>query len=476
MATKVILPQLGQTMEEGTIVEWLVSEGDTVGRGDVLFTVESDKAVLEVESRAKGVLRKVLVEAGVKVPVLTLVGVIAKPDEDIEEILAGGGDEPAPAADAPAEESTPAAASAPEPAATTSAPAAPAPVATVHEGGRIFSSPRARKLAAEEGVALAMVAGSGPEGRIVERDVIAYIEAEPPATPLARKLAAELGIALSSVAALGERISEDDVRAAAASKPAAGPAAAPVAGAAGPLSPLTVAVPLPPAEGELMPISRVREVTAERMFGSTSTTASFTIMTEVDATEFVAVRTKLKNAYAKELGFNIGYNDLLAKIVARCLVEYPYMNVRLEGDGIRQLEHVNVGLAVDTERGLVVPVLRDADKTSLKTLASDFRELVDRGRKGRLSPDDMTGGTFTITNLGMFGIDQFTPVINLPEAAILGVGRIKPVPSVVDGQIVARSKMWMSLTLDHRLVDGAPAARFLQTIASYVEEPYLLLG
>ena len=475
MATKVILPQLGQTMEEGTIVEWLVNEGDPVGRGDVLFTVESDKAVLEVESRSKGVLRKVLVEAGVKVPVLTLVGVIAKTDEDIEEILAGGGDEPAPAADASVEESAPAAASAPEPAAASSAAAAPAPVATVHEGGRIFSSPRARKLAAEEGVALAMVAGSGPEGRIVERDVIAYLEAEPAATPLARRLAAELGIALSSVTASGERISEDDVRAAA-SKPAAAPSAAPVTGSAGPLSPLTVAVPLPPAEGELMPISRVREVTAERMFGSTSTTASFTIMTEVDATEFVAVRTKLKNAYAQELGFNIGYNDLLAKIVARCLVEFPYMNVRLEGDGIRQLEHVNVGLAVDTERGLVVPVLRDADKTPLKTLAGDFRGMVDKARKGRLSPDDMTGGTFTITNLGMFGIDQFTPVINLPEAAILGVGRIKPVASVVDGQIVARQKMWLSMTLDHRLVDGAPAARFLQAIASYVEEPYLLLG
>ena len=171
-----------------------------------------------------------------------------------------------------------------------------------------------------------------------------------------------------------------------------------------------------------------------------------------------------------------GYNDLLALIVGRCLVEYPYMNVRLEEGGIRHLDEVHVGLAVDTERGLLVPVIRNADRMGLKELARTLRELVGRAREGRSLPDDLTGGTFTITNLGMYGVDAFTPIINLPECAILGVGRIRPEPVVVDGQVVVRQMMWLSLTFDHRLVDGAPAARFLQGIARYIENPYLLLA
>ena len=220
----------------------------------------------------------------------------------------------------------------------------------------------------------------------------------------------------------------------------------------------------------------IRAIIADRMATSAHTTAAVTLQSVVDATELVALRTQLKEALAKELGFDIGYNDILAKIVARCLVEFPYMNVRLEANGIRHLTEVNVGLAVDTERGLIVPVLRNADKLSLKDLAKQFRELVARGREGKALPDDLTGGTFTITNLGMFGVDQFTPIINLPECAILGVGRIRPEPAVVDGQIVVRQRMWLSLTFDHRLVDGAPAARFLQGIMRYIEAPYLLLA
>jgi pyruvate dehydrogenase E2 component (dihydrolipoamide acetyltransferase) len=237
-----------------------------------------------------------------------------------------------------------------------------------------------------------------------------------------------------------------------------------------------IAAPAVPAVGEVVPMAGVRAIIADRMGTSAHTTAAVTLQSMVDATEFVGLREQLKEALAKELGFNIGYNDLLALIVARCLVEFPYMNVRLAKEGIRHLPEVNVGLAVDSERGLLVPVIRGANKMGLKELAVKFRELVDRARQGKSLPDDLTGGTFTITNLGMFGVDMFTPIINLPECAILGVGRIRPEPAVVNGQVVVRQHMWLSMTFDHRLVDGAPAARFLQGIMRYVESPYLLLA
>jgi len=220
----------------------------------------------------------------------------------------------------------------------------------------------------------------------------------------------------------------------------------------------------------------VRAIIADRMATSAHTTAPVTLQSVVDATDLVALREQLKDALAKELGFSVGYNDLLAMIVARCLREFPYMNARLEAEGIRQLSEVNIGLAVDQERGLIVPVIRGADRMGLKELAVQFRELVARAREGKALPDDLTGGTFTITNLGMYGVDQFTAIINLPECAILGVGRIRPEPAVVNGQVVVRQKMWLSLTFDHRLVDGAPAARFLQGIMRYIEQPYLLLA
>jgi pyruvate dehydrogenase E2 component (dihydrolipoamide acetyltransferase) len=454
MASEVVLPKLGQTMEEGAIVEWLKKEGDPVARGDVLFQVESDKAVLEVEARAKGALLKILVDKGVKVPVMTVVGIIGEPGEDISALLTEG---PAPQAAPTAQPEVSAAPStptAPEAVAQAATPA-PTPIAGRE---RIFASPRARKTAAEKGVDLAYVSGSGPEGRIVENDVLGFIQQQPAATPLARKMAAEAGIALQQVPATGARITSAQVQAAAAG---AGPAAAP--------APIARA-------GEITPMAGVRAIIAERMATSAHTTASVTLESLVDATELVAVRTRLKEALAKELGFDVGYNDLLALIVARCLTEFPYMNVRLEKDGIRHLAQVNVGLAVDHERGLLVTVIRDANRLSLKQLAIQFRELVARAREGKSLPDDLSGGTFTITNLGMFGVDSFTPIINLPECAILGVGRIRPQAAVVDGQIVVRQQMWLSLTFDHRLVDGAPAARFLQAIARYIEAPYLLLA
>ncbi|MCE5260122.1 MAG: 2-oxo acid dehydrogenase subunit E2 [Chloroflexi bacterium] len=456
MATKFLMPKLGQTMEEGTVVDWLKKEGDTVSRGEEICEIESDKAVLPAESTAKGVLLKILVPKGGKALVLEPIAIIGASGEDISALLAESGAAPAAAVTTP---ETPASTQAPlEMAAEVVEVAAPqAP------GGRLFVSPRARKLAEERQVNLALVKGTGPEGRIIEKDVQGYLASQPAATPLARKEAAELNIPLTSVAQPGIRVTAEQVRGAIVTAPPTPAASAPI-------------VPQPAAVGSLTPMKGVRAIIAQRMLASSQTTASVTLFTTVDATEFVAAREKLKDAFAKELGFNIGFNDLLAFIVARCLSEFSYMNVRLEEGGIRQLADVNVGMAVDTERGLLVPVLRNANLKSVKQLAIEFRALVERARVGKSLPDDISGGTFTITNLGMYGVDEFTPIINLPEIAILGVGRIRQEPAVVNGQVAVRQMLRLSLTFDHRIVDGAPAARFLQGISKYVESPYLLLA
>ena len=466
MATEVILPKLGQTMEEGTIVEWLKEEGEEVQRGEVLFTVESDKATLEVESPARGYLRKILVPAGEAVSVLATVGIVTRTlDEDISGFGEGAGPVLPSVAGPAAEEPT---GGATEAAAQTEA----------AREGRIFASPRARMRARENEVELSLIGGTGPDGRIVERDVLAFVEAQPKATPLARKVAAELGVDLRTVrgSGAGGRIVRADVEAVATqAPPSPAPAAVPEALPAPARTPLEVK--LPAAEvAATEPLKGLRGIIAERMATSAQTTARVTLFTEVDATAFVEVRTRLKAAVSEEWGFAPGYNDLLGLIVARTLREYPYMNARLSGDEIQRLAHVNLGMAVDTERGLLVPVIRDADGLGLRAFGQRLREMVGRAREGKSLPDDLSGGTFTITNLGMFDVDAFTPIINLPEAAILGVGRIQLKPVVRDGEVVVAQTMILSLAFDHRVADGAPAARFLQRIKQLVENPYLLLG
>jgi pyruvate dehydrogenase E2 component (dihydrolipoamide acetyltransferase) len=444
MAVKeVILPKLGQTMEVGTIVEWLKEEGDEVKRGEVLFTVESDKATLEVESPGKGYLRKILVPAGEEQPVLTVVALITKmPDEDVS-----GYESQVPGFAFQVVEEEPALVSEPE----------TLKLETLQPTGRIFSSPRARKLAREKGVGLALVAGSGPNGRVVERDIVAYLESAPKATPVARRVAEQMEVDLRAVTGTGPggRITKADVAQAAAVVPA--PA---------------------PLEAADVPMSGVRAVIARRMYAGHNETAPVTLTMEVDATEFVALRERLKQHFAEVLGFNIGYNDLLIKLVAHALRELPYMNVQLdEAAGvIRRLSEVHVALAVDTDRGLLVPVIRDADRKGLTEVAQEVRGVIERARAGTALPDELSGSTFTITNMGMLEIDAFTPIINPPEAAILGVGRIKDRPAVVDGELGVRKAMWLSLTFDHRLVDGTPAARFLQYVKDLVEDPYIWLA
>lgn len=447
MAKEVFIPKLGQTVEEVKIIRWLAEDGVKVKQGQEILEVETDKAVFSVEALADGYLHRGPYDEGDEVPVLTVVGIIGEQDEKFE---------PAPQAEA----------------APAAAPTSEQPATAVRGNGaseapqavdRIFASPRARKLAAEKGVDLTAVTPTGAGGRrIVERDVIAYLNQLPKATPVAQKLAQEAGIDLRTVTGTGPggRITREDVERAIAA--AAVPPPAPT---------------LPEAEVlERVPLTGVRAIIAQRMGTSTQTTARVTMGIEADATEFVALRERLKVKVAEAWGFAPGYTDLLAKIVATALRQFPYMNARLTTDSIEYLAHINLGIAVDTDRGLLVPVIRDADRKGLRQLGEELRELVERARAGKALPDDLSGGTFTITNLGMYDIDFFTPIINLPEAAILGVGRIAPKAVPRDGEVVVREMWTLSLAFDHRITDGAPAARFLQYIKDLIEEPYLLLA
>ena len=446
MATEIILPKLGQTMEDGSIIEWFKQEGDPVKRGEALFTVESDKATLEVEAPGRGFLRKVLVPAGQLVPVLTVVALMTRTaDESLEDYALETSTETL----------------VPEP--TALEPEA-VKIETKPPAGRIFSSPRARKLAREKNIDLALVTGTGPGGRIAESDVSAYFKSRPKATPVARRAAEALGVDIAAVSdqVSGGRVTKADVEAAA--QPAVAPPTAPVA-------------PAEETAVDSTPLTGLRRIIAERMATSVHTTARVTLATEADATALVEAREGLKATVTEGWGFAPGYNDLLAIMAARALREFPYMNARLSADGqtIERVPVINLGIAVDTERGLLVPVIRNADQKGLRALGTEFRTLMERARSGKSMPDDLSGGTFTITNLGVYEIDAFTPIINLPEAAILGVGRIQPKPVARNGEVVVRQMCSLSLAFDHRLVDGVPAARFLQGIKRLVENPYLLL-
>jgi len=471
MAEEFFIPKLGQTVEEVTLVKWLVSDGDKVAHGQEICEVETDKAIFPVEANAKGYFHMGPFKEGEVLPVLTVVGIIGNETDKFEAGKIATG-EPASGEQGSAsliQEVTQFAAS---------VSAVPA---------EVFASPRARKLAAEKGVDLSQVAPTGYGGiRAVERDVVAYlasapmtvksapmtvksapVTAEPKVTPVAQKVAAAAGVDLHAVTGTGpggKIVKEDVLRAAETGEKPTVVSAIPSAAVPEVLS--------------RIPLKGVRGIIAERMGSSVHTTARVTLLMEVDATELVAVRERLKAKVAEEWGFAPAYNDLLAKIIATALVKFPYMNARLASDGeaIELLGPIHLGQAVDTERGLLVPVIRNANLKSLRQLGMEFREQADRARKGRSLLEELSGGTFTITNLGMYEVDAFTPVINLPEVAILGVGRIAPKVVPYRGEVAVRSMLTLSLVFDHRLVDGAPAARFLQYVKQVIEEPYLLLA
>ena len=441
MAEEFFIPKLGQTVEEVTIIRWLVEDGAPVKQGQEIVEVQTDKAIFPVEANASGYLHLGPYKAGDVVPVLSVVASIGGPEDKFAAQTTVPGRAAQPQASSAGQERV------------TVQPASAPPSAR----GKVFASPRARKLAQEKGVDVSLVQPTGWGGaRVREQDVLGYLAHAPRISPVAQKMAGELGVDLSTVTGTGPggRITKEDIWRASRAAPG----------------------PLPDVEVlERAPLTGIRRIIAERMTMSVGSAAHVTLVCEADATELVALRERAKAQLAESWGFAPGYNDFLLKMVAFALREFPFMNARLNGETIEYLAAVNIALAVDTDQGLLVPVVRDVDRKTLRQVGVELREVIERVRQGRARPDDLSGGTFTITNLGMYRIDAFTPIINLPEAAILGVGRIWPRPVVVgrDRQVVVRDMVTLSLSFDHRLTDGAPAARFLQYIATLIEEPLL---
>jgi len=469
MATPVLMPLMGMTMEEGIISTWLVAEGDTVKEGDPILDFETDKINATIDAPADGIIGGITAAPGVSVKVQGIVCYLLEPGEEPPAAAAAAAPAPVSLA-APPAPTTPA----------QSAPVAAAPVPPPTPNGRAKASPLARKIAAEQGLDLTTMQGSGPGGRIVAEDLSAVAPAAPamavaataPAgsagrimsSPFARKLAAEAGIDIATLTGSGPdgRIVAADVRAAEATPPAVAAALRAPAASTGMVS-------------STVPFTGIRRLIADRMVESLANSAQLTLVSEADATALVGLRNELAAQYESTIGFRIAYNDLFARIAVRALGEHPNMNARLEGDQIVLLPYVNIGLAIDLEGGLAVPNVKNAESMQLVELAVALRESISRATTGSLTLDDVTGGTFTITSLGPMDVDAFTPVLNPPECAILGIGRIQPKPAVFENEVTVRQMVTLSLTFDHRINDGAPAARFLQRIKQLLEHPYLLI-
>lgn len=438
------LPQLGQTVEEATITQWLKKEGDTVAVGDVLFTVQTDKAEIECESTAAGVLRKILVPEGVEKPVLSVVALVGGADEALPE-MAGE----TPAATGAKDTSQPA----PAPTHADNKPTAVVPASSIQNPKSAIQnagvSPRARKAAAAKGIDPATLAGTGPGGRVVEADVLAAKApakaADPKAleelrallklnTPTARRLAREAGV---DIDALLSSLSSG------ASKPVGKPEAPAKAPGRYPLTPM-------------------RRVIATRMAESKYSAPHFYVTVEVDMKAAADLRKKAE-------GFKPSYNDLIIAATARALRAYPQVNSRWLGDAYEIVQDINIGVAVALEDGLIVPVLRNADALSLQQISEGCKMLAEKARKNKLLPDDYSGNTFTISNLGAFGVDHFTAIINQPDGAILAVGRVADQVVAHNGGIHIRPRMKMTLSSDHRIIDGAVAAQFMAKLKAELE-------
>jgi len=430
MITRVVLAKLSPTMEEGTIVKWSKQEGDAIKVGDVLAEIETDKANMEMEALGAGVLRKVLVPAGGKAPIGTLIGVIADAGEDIAATLAeaskAAAAAPAPAAPAPAPVA-PAAPASPAPAPTAApraaiaaAPQAAPPAAAA--SGRVKASPLARAIAARSNVPLAAVAGSGPGGRIVKRDVEGYIASPAPARSAA---------------------------------PAARPA---------------IPVPTVPP-GTALPLSSMRRTIAKRLSESAFTAPHFYVTVEIDMDAAVSLREQLLRAEEVKVSFN----DLVVKACAKALTRFPTVNASWTGETIQTHAEVHVGVAVSIPDGLITPVVRNADQKHVVDIAAEIKDLATRARDRKLKPEEFMGSTFTISNLGMFDVTEFTAIINPPEACILAVGAVRKQPVVKNDQLAVGHRMKVTLSSDHRVVDGALAAQFLAEVRRLLENPVSLL-
>jgi pyruvate dehydrogenase E2 component (dihydrolipoamide acetyltransferase) len=459
MAEIFYLPKMGQTMTEGTILKWLKQEGDAVEGWEGIVEMMTDKINMEVEPQIRGTLRKILAPEGAVVPVGAPIAVIGSPEEDISGLLA---DLSGPPGSSPAEEL-------PTVYTTETADEALTGTGNGERSTSTFStpeefpsvSPRAREAAEEGGIPWKSleIPGSGFEGMVIERDVLAYLQGleteQPPetlATPLAAKMAADLDVPLEDVAGTGPRgrVTADDVRRASARRA------------------------VPRIEPREIPLQGIRKVIAGRLSSSYQQAVHVPLRVDVDMTAAVELRRQLKPAL-ESAGVRLTYTDLIAAAVVQALVEQPHLNATLEGDVVRIHPSVNLGIAVALEEGLTVPVVRDALALRLPELSAAIQEAARKARSRELPAEAYAGGTFTITNLGQFGVDSFDPIINPPQVAILGVGRIQDRVVAVEGSPAVRPMMTLTVTFDHRALDGAPASLFLARLKELLENPARLL-
>jgi pyruvate dehydrogenase E2 component (dihydrolipoamide acetyltransferase) len=424
MAAVIYMPKLSDTMTEGVVAEWNKNIGDEVSEGEVLAEIETDKATMEFESFFDGVLLHIGVEKGQAAPVNSLLAIIGEKGEDVEKILAEAQSaapkeevkEEAPAAATPAPTPSPAPVAAPAAAVPPPAPA-PAQPAAVESNGRVFASPLAKKMAEERGIDLSNVNGTGENGRIVKRDIDHYVPYVPAAAPVAAR-PAHVGV---------ETFTDE-------------------------------------------PVSQMRKTIAKRLAESKFTAPHFYLTISLDMDKAIDLRTQLKEADIK-----ISYNDMVIKACALALRQHPAINSAWYGDIIRRNQHVHIGVAVAVDEGLLVPVVRFADGKGMPEIGAEVRELAGKAKNKKLQPSEWEGNTFTISNLGMFGIEEFTAIVNPPDSCIMAVGGISQVPVVKDGEVVPGNVMKVTLSCDHRVVDGASGAEFLQTFKEYMENPLKLL-
>jgi pyruvate dehydrogenase E2 component (dihydrolipoamide acetyltransferase) len=431
MATKVIMPKLSPTMEEGQIARWLKKEGDKVSMGEPLAEIDTDKATMEMQALSNGVLRKILINEGQSAPLGQLIAIIGEPNEDISAIVNEAA-APSPAASKPTGPATQSESREQAPSTSTPAPtpstgngARSAPAAPGGAQSRIIVSPLAARMAAEAGLDLRTLQGSGPNGRIIKRDIEAALSAPP------------VGVQAGA--------------------------------AVGPFQPAIVAGASAYRD---VPVTEIRRTIAKRLVTSLGPIPHFFLTTEIEMDRAAEMRHNI-NALDPELKISI--NDILIKVAAAALVQHPAVNSSYQEKALRFYEHADIGVAVAIEDGLITPVIRAADQKSLSQIAREVRELAERARARKLRPEEYTGASFSISNLGMFGIDEFTAVINPPEAAILAVGAMTAKPVVRENQIVVRQIMRVTMSCDHRAVDGATGAKFLQTFKKILENPLYLV-
>ncbi|MGG4039140.1 dihydrolipoamide acetyltransferase family protein [Heyndrickxia ginsengihumi] len=418
MATEVIMPKLGMAMKVGTVSQWNKTEGEPVQKGDLIATISSEKIEMDLEAPENGTVLKISVPEGEEVPPGTIIGYIGKENENVS--ISHSSENPQEQQNVSKVEEV----NVNKPAAET------VRVQTASQQKRVKISPVARKMAKKAGLDITHIQGSGPGGRIVKIDVLQAIEQTKEAPTAIVQEEPQVVAANHTVAA---------------------------------------------EEGKKVPVTGMRKVIATRMFDSLQNSAQLTITMKADVTELKALKNQLKDTVAKVFEHKLTITDYVARAVTLALLQHPQMNSTFKDGSIYTYDHVHLGMAVALEKGLVVPVIRNADSLSLTALSKQIKEAADRAKTGQLANEDIQGSTFTISSLGGYDVEFFTPVLNPPEAGILGVGTITDVPTYIGGKLERRSILPLSLTFDHRVLDGAPAAAFLQTVKQYLEEPITIL-